>query len=162
MAALAADINIETLGDVVIGTFSANGADTFYQGALVYIDAGGGVQVVPAGTDRFLGISIKKQVIAAATDEVEVLIDGYVWVPVGTGIAAEDEGDPLIMDITAATTDNVADCVSAQPEGDTVLGADDIYIGRILRVTATQMLISIGHKGLTGDIVAATVTNAHG
>lgn len=84
-----------------------------------------------------------------------------MWVPVGTNIAAEDEGDPLVMEV-GTVTDNPADCVSGEPEGDVALTEDDMYVGRILRATATQMLIAIGHKGLSGDIVAAVVTNAHG
>lgn len=33
MAALAADINVETVGRVVIGTFAASAAETYYQGS---------------------------------------------------------------------------------------------------------------------------------
>lgn len=145
MASLAADVNVSVLGVPVYGGFSCNAADTFYQGAIVYIDTGGGCQVTWATGDRPLGICTKQQVTTAASEIVEVLIDGYVWLPVGTAIAAADEGDYLIADVSATPTDNPADMVGY---GDTVasdvLADNDAVVGRILRVTATQMLVRIG------------------
>jgi hypothetical protein len=152
MAALAADTNGSIVGTPVIAKFSANAADTFYRGAIVYIDTAGGAQVTYATGDRPLGISPKNQVIAAAADEVEVLIEGLVWLPVGAAVAAADEGELLIADVSATPTDNPADMVSF---GDTVasdvLADNDAVVGRILRVTATQMLVRIG-GGWTGAL----------
>jgi hypothetical protein len=156
MAALTGDAAYcSSVGDTTEVGFSANAADTYYKGALVFIDTGGGVQVVPAAGDMCIGISPSQQVIAAASDEVQVLVRGLVWLPVGSGIAAADEGDMLIMDISATQSDNPADCISA---GDaTGLAANDIAIGRILRATSTKMLIHIGDG--TGEIYNATIGN---
>jgi len=161
MAVMAADANCSVVGYHITAPFSANGADIFYKGGIVYIDAAGGVQNVPAAADKCLGVTMKQFTTTAAGDLIDVLIFGAIWVPIGTNIAAEDEGDPLMMDIGSTQTENFADCVSAGPEGDVALAEDDILIGRILRVTTAQMLIFIGH-GLTGNIGAATPTNAWG
>lgn len=155
MAVLAADVNYSSIGQPDKVSFSANGADVFYAGAIVYSDTGGGVQVVPAAGDRAVGVCAKQVTTTAAGDEVEVYVDGIFWVPVGSGITAADEGSIVIHDISASQTDNWADCISLE---DATLAANDIFIGQIMRVTATQMLVAI-KPGITGRLAAATATN---
>jgi hypothetical protein len=140
MAALAADANASTVGAVRTQGFSCNAADTFYRGSLVYIDTAGGVQVTFATGDIALGYSPKQQVTTAAAQEVEVVTEGFMWLPVGTNVAAADEGDWLIND-GPTNTDNPGDLVTA---GDITLASGDMICGRILRVTSSQMLIYIG------------------
>ena len=151
MAALAADINVSTVGTPTLYKFAANGADTYYRGAIVFIDTGGGVQVVPAAGDLPLGISTKQQVIAAAADLVEVMVEGWAWLPIGTGVAADDEGTRLTLDISATQSDNAADWI---PEADAGggLAANDISLGIIKKVETTRMLIKFApaiHNGTT-------------
>jgi hypothetical protein len=159
MGVLTADLYTEIVGPFVEAPFLSNGADTYYQGALVYIDTGGGVQALNAAADRFLGVILKQQTVAAA-EEVSVMIWGHIWLPLAANIAAEDEGDPVGMD-DATGSDNIADGQSMGPEGDVGLDEDDIFIGRILRVNSPRMLVAIGHQ-MSGHIAAATATNAWG
>ena len=149
MAVLAADVNISAVGDTRNTQFSANGADTYFKGAIVYSDTGGGLQALPAAGDRCVGVIPYKQVVTAAGDEVEVIVEGLIWMPIGTAnISAADEGDILCCDISGTLSDNPGDMVSAI---DITIAANDIAVGRILRVTTTQMLIGIT-PGLTGSI----------
>ena len=150
MAALAADINVSSVGQPLKLPFSANAADIFYQGAVIWTDTAGGVQATIAAGDRVAGISPTQQTVAAAADLVELYVSGYFWTPLGAAITAADEGELLIM-TAAGPTDNIADAVSA---GDTkvaeILTDNDAAIGRIKRVTATQMLIELG--SFTGSL----------
>jgi len=148
MAVLAADVNISAVGDTRNTQFSANGADTYFKGAIVYSDTGGGLQALPAAGDRCVGVIPYKQVVTAASDEVEVIVEGLVWMPLGTNITAADEGDILCCDISGTLSDNPADMVSAI---DITIAENDIAVGRILRVTSTRMLIGLT-PGLTGSI----------
>lgn len=152
MAALAADVNCSVLGTPIYASFSANGADVFYQGAVVFIDTGGGVQVVPAAGDRCVGICTKQQTITAAAQLVEVMVFGLIWLPVGTNIAAADEGNLCVLDIGSTQSDNPADFVS---DLDITAAGDDASLGRILRVTSTQMLVFVT-PGTTGQLYVAT------
>jgi hypothetical protein len=154
MAVLAADQNISTVGPVTITPHSANAADTYFRGAIVFIDVDGGVQVTNAtdAADRCLGISPKQQSPTAAGDIVQVITCGNVWLPVGTNIAAADEGDFAVGDDSGTITDNPGDIVAA---GDITPEAGlDTCLGKILRVTSTQMLIAIS-PALTGNLYAA-------
>lgn len=128
MAELTADKHYAHLGTPTIFAFSANGADTFYAGALLFADTAGGVQAVPAAGDHFVGIVTKQQIITAAGQLVEAYIDGYHHIPY-TGAAAADEGEALYMDVTGTLSDNTADLVV----GGTA-AANDILIGRVFRV----------------------------
>jgi len=153
MAVLAADANAETVGTPTKISLSANGADVFYRGAVVFIDTGGGAQVVPAAGDRVAGLCCQQQTTTAAGDEVEVYSEGLFWLPVGTNITAADEGELLILDIGTTQSDNPGDFVSA---GDTTLAANDAAVGVIKRVTSTQMLVELGtFTGRIYDAVAA-------
>jgi len=144
MAVLAADVNFRTYGACNKFTFSGNVADIHYAGAIVYTDTAGGVQAVPAAGDYFCGISTKNQTVVTAGDPVEAYIDGIFLLPVGANIAAADEGDLLIYDISGATaSDNWADMVSNL---DVTGAANDIVIGRILRVTTEGMWIKLEPK----------------
>ena len=138
MAVLAADIIVHTIGTPIKISLSANAADTYYKGAMVFIDADGGCQVVPEAGDRFVGLSCKNQVVTAAAQEVEVYCWGLFWVPVGTDIAAADEGELLIQDIDATQSDNIADCVSAtdatEAENDQIIGFKIAYATRSRRL----------------------------
>lgn len=149
MAALAADVNGSLVGNYRSAQFVANAADTYFRGSIVYADTLGGCQVTAATNDRVLGYSPRNQVVAAG-DLVEVVTSGQVWLPVGTGITASDEGEILVND-GPVDSDNPADMKAA---GDITLAAADAAIGRIKRVTATQMLVELGN--LTGGIYDAT------
>lgn len=138
MAALAADTYCETVGPVRIQKYYNNAADTIYRGALVYHDSAGGAQVTYAAGDVALGYSPKKQTLAVG-DEMEVITEGFLWLPLGTNIAAADEGDWLIND-GPTSTDNPGDLVSA---GDITLASGDMICGKIQRATSTHMLIYI-------------------
>jgi len=143
MAALSADVRCRIVGNnYIVDGFSANAADTFYKGAVVWIDAAGGVQATVADGDRILGISPKQQVIAAAGDLVEVVVFGLVWLPVGTNITAADEGSVCCNDASASQTDNPADLYAASAI--TLEAAKDSALGVIKRVTATEMQVLIG------------------
>jgi hypothetical protein len=152
MAALAADLNIEVIGPAIIAPFSANAADTYYQGSVVFIDASGGVQLATyVAGDRCIGISPIQQVIGAAGDLVQVLIFGVVWFPAIAGIAATDEGSTLVFDANGTVSDNIND---ADADGITV-AANDTRVGRVLRYTAARTLVFIG-GGLTGSLSVGT------
>lgn len=152
MAALSADINIETVGAIERRSFSANAVDVFYQGAIVYIDTGGGAQCTAAAGDRAVGVCLTRQTIGAIGDLVHVMTHGDIWVPLGTNIAAEDENDILVND-GPTDTDNFADMVS---HDDITLAANDAAIGRILKVEAARMLVRIGT--VTGQIIVNFAT----
>lgn len=157
MAALAADVNCSAVGKTCNLQLSANGADTFYRGAIVFSDAtNGGVQAVPAAGDRAVGVIPYQQTTTASGDEVEVIVEGFVWLPVGTNITAADEGNVLTLDIGTTQSDNPADFESAE---DLTLAANDVAAGRIIRVTSTQMLVYIG-PGVTGGLGTAN-TDVH-
>ena len=132
--------------------FSANSADIFYRGAVVFIDTAGGVQCLPEKGDRALGVIPYQQTTTAAGDEIEVIVQGNIWMPLGAGpIAVTDEGDILIVDEGTTLSDNVDDMPSAIV---TTLEADDIAVGRIMRVKSDKMLIGIS-PALTGSIATA-------
>ena len=154
MAVLAADINVSTFGTPTKLSFSANVADTYFKGAVVFIDDAGGVQVVPAAGDRCAGIASKNQVIATAADEVEVYVDGYFEMPLGTNIAAADEGNFIGLDIGTTQSDNIADFVSLEIAADDVaIAVNDCVLGRIIRVKAASMIVCI-HPALMGKYEA--------
>ena len=157
--ALTADANFSSIGTPLKAPFSCNAADTFYQGAIVFTDAGGGVQVTHAATlDRVLGISPKQQVTTAAADIVEVYVKGTFWVPVGSNISAADEGDMLMLDASETSTDDFADTVAMMDTGTYTAAIHDSVVGQILRVTSTQMLIHL-LPGFTGRALVTTTTN---
>lgn len=151
MAALSADILARPQGSVHMRSGLANAADTYYRGAIVYIDTGGGVQVTAAAGDRPIGICTRKQVVSAG-DRVEFVWFGVIRLPLGSGIAAADEGDLLVND-GPTDTDNPADMVAA---GDITPAANDACIGKILEVGSNYMDIAIT-PGLTGMLYVATV-----
>src|SRR6188768_590226 len=113
MGVLTADVLLTYKGHPQKFSHSANGADEFYEGALLFGDTGGGCQVVPAAGDFFLGIVAYHQTVTAAGQEVEYFSDGLVLFPPCGGVTAADEGDVLIMDIGTTQSDNPADCVDA-------------------------------------------------
>ena len=136
--------NIETLGR------PCSGADTFYRGAVVYLDAATcTVQVVPASGDIILGICTKTQTTTAANELVEVVTAGAVWLPLGTGVAADNAGDLVCQDITATQSDNPADFI---PLDDLTPAAGDTAIGPLLGLTATQMLVRITPQNYVATI----------
>lgn len=152
MAALAANTNCSFVGNPCIVKLTANAADTYYKGAIVYVDTGGGAQVTYAAGDRPVGISTKEQTVSAG-DSVEVMVDGFAWLPIGTNIAAADEGELLVNDANGAggNTDNPADMEAA---GDITPAANDACVGVIKKVETARMLVHIGPR--TGDLYVAT------
>lgn len=153
MAVLAADINVAAVGvPRIAGGFSANAADTYFKGSIVWIDTGGGVQVTAAAGDRVLGVSTKNQVIAAVGDPVEVAVDGLFWFySVPSGIAAADEGAFLLFDADGTLSDNIADTDSTEAITE---AANDCIVGRLLKVETGRMLVHIGNR--TGALYDAT------
>jgi len=145
MAALTGDLNISTYGDVLLAPMIANDADTYFQGAIVYYDEAGGVQVTHAAGDRVCGISLKQQTVAAG-DEVQVCIKGLIWFPAITTIAATDEGHRLQWDLGDTPTDNIDTCDSSLSMTE---AAGDLSVGWIIRYTAARTLIYIS-PGITG------------
>ena len=135
MAVLSADVHIPNLGTPTKLTVNAiAGGDTFYKGALVFADATLGLaQVLPAASDKFLGVCAK-QVVAAAGDPVEIYVDG-IWAFAISGLAATDVGDAVIMDADGTLSDNEADLVGAT--GATV-AVTDILIGKCLGITTEE------------------------
>jgi hypothetical protein len=140
MAALAADSPYRYKGSPTKHVFSGNVADIHYGGALLFIDTGGGVQAVPAAGDYFAGIVTVKQTVVNAGDPVEAFIDGLFFFPLGTNIAAADEGDLAIIDISGTLSDNPTDLVSNL---DATGAVGDIVIGRIYQVLADGMWVKL-------------------
>lgn len=151
MAAMSENANISVVGGACIVPMVANATDVYYAGAIVYIDDAGGAQVTTTiAADTAAGICPNYQSVTAG-DEVEVLIEGALWIPTPTGIAAADEGHWLCIDATGAT-DNLDDCDSS--EGLT-LADNDMIVGKILRVDSsrgTLIYISATHIGLRFDV----------
>ena len=142
MGALTADLNMSTFGDVVTLGLYANVAETYYRGSLVFADAAGGVQKTPDGTDYFVGISPSKQVIANVGDSVEVVVEGFVELPIPTGLAATDEGILFYVDVGGTLSDNIADCVV---QTDTAIANADTIVGRVFKYNTTTCIFKITH-----------------
>ena len=140
MALVSADVNVETEGSIRLFGFSANAADTYFRGAIVWVDTGGGVNAGTMATGDFpIGVCLKRQVIATAGDEVEVCIDGVIGLP--TALAVTDEGFTLGFDASGTITDNIADAVLLSG---LTLADDDTILGRLLRVRSGLGYIHIG------------------
>lgn len=150
MAALAANLNISTLGTPITVPLIANATDIYYRGAVVFIDAAGGAQVTWAAGDRPIGIC-PKYISATAGDTIPVVVFGVIWFPAITGIAASDEGNTLLFDADTPPTDNIDDADSSEGIAE---AAGDMRVGRILRYTAAQTLVMIG--GITGSSSVGT------
>ena len=143
MAALAADSIFRFKGSPTKHVFSGNVADIHYAGALLFTDTAGGVQAVPANGDYFAGIVCYQQTVVSAGDPVEAFIDGLFLLPAGTNIAAADEGDLAIIDISGTLSNNPADIVSNL---DATGAVGDIAIGRIVQVTSEGMWVKLEPK----------------
>ena len=138
MAVLANDLHVahmsEGVGAPCLMTVKAVGADTFFAGALVYLDSSTGkAQVVPETGDRFYGICAKQVVATAADDRVDVYVGGIWLLPV-VGAEEDDCGELICSDISAPT-DNPADLVSF---GDLTPATNDIAIGRAISLDFDQ------------------------
>jgi len=146
MAALSADLNMSVVGSPTTVPLPAIGADIFYRGAVIYIDPTG--YVTPAGSAgaRIAGICPRQQTTTAAGQLVEILVFGFVWLPIATTLALADVGSVLYMD-SADQTDNPVDALNQE---DTAIAASDAMVGRILTLgptagsSPTQMLIHVG------------------
>ena len=149
MAALTANVNVSSEGTPKKSSAAANAADTFFAGAIVWSDTGGGVQVTAAAGDRPVGICSEKQIVSAG-DLVEYYTFGDFWFPAGS-ITAADELDRIGFD-AATLTDNIADAVNVTG---LTLATNDVVLGKIMRVANSRMLIHIGD--LTGDRWDATL-----
>lgn len=134
MAALAADVHIPHKGNIEDWKISlpATGADTFYAGALAFIDVSnntGQIQVASlAAGDVLAGIVAKQTVTTAAADLVEIYVGGLWALAVG-GVAATDVGAFAVADVDGTLTDNEADLVASV---DITIAANDILVGPII------------------------------
>ena len=151
MAALAADVQCSVTGTSRNAVLSCNAADTFYKGAIVFTDTAGGAQVTWAAGDRPVGVCPYQQTTTAASQNVEVIVEGLVWLPIGANVSAADEGDLLLLDADGTADDNPASMVAA---GDITIAAGDVVVGRIVRVTSSAMLVYIS-PALTGALGTA-------
>lgn len=155
MAAMTEDANISAVGPVTTISMPAI-ADTFYQGSLVFVLTGGGnVTNIPvnSGDNQCVGICLKQQTIANAGDSLEVAVVGLFWLPLSGNVATADAMSILYMDDSATLSDNPADL---ENNIQIPLVAQDIIVGRVIRITSTQMLVAINIGGLTGSGVLAT------
>ena len=159
MGVLTGDVNVSTKGPVTYDKFPCSGADTFYQGAIVWVDltSGGGTvgqaQVASlAAGDKVVGICTKQQTTTAAGQLIEVLTAGQVIFPLGSGVTLADIKDLLVHDDSDAYTDNYADM---KAHGDVTLAANDMSIGVIMNADANGMTILIGEW--TGRLYDATL-----
>jgi len=119
------------------------GAETFYQGALVYADdTNGGAQTTPVLgaappdiTDSLIGICAKTVTTTAAGQMVEIYCGGLWGIVCTTTVVEGDVGDVLLMDMGTTTTDNPADLVTgvAATPGD-----GDILFGKIIAVDSND------------------------
>lgn len=151
MAALTADINISTDGDITITPVKADAADVFYQGAICWadLDASGDAIVgsIAAG-DRVLGVCMK-YVNAADGDLIPILVGGCIWFPAITGIDATDVGSLITFD-AGTLTDNIDDADSSAA---LTLAANDAAVGKLIRYDSSLgCLVQIGN--MTGLIYA--------
>lgn len=130
MGVLTKDVHFRHMGTPTKFRYpvGAGGADEFYAGALLFGLAAGGCSVVPVATARFLGIVAYHQSPTAAGQFVECYIDGIIGFPTVASVAAGDEGDALVMDVSGTLSDNYADAVASS---DITVGAGDILIGRV-------------------------------
>jgi len=138
MAALTAAVDLQHKGNLEKWKLSVKcvGADTFYAGALVYGDATNGkCQAVPAAGDVLLGICAKTTTTTAANQLVPIYTGGLWAMACTVAVVEGDVGDVLIMDISAAQTDNPADCVTGAAA---TLADNDILVGKILAVDAND------------------------
>jgi len=160
MAALANDAQVSQLGSSAVKiTLPCVKADTFYSGAVVWLDVSGDtgqVQVdsIAAG-DRIAGICAKQQTTTAAADEVEIYVGGIWEMPCAAGVTATDVGYWLVHDIGATQTDNPADLV-ASVDASNGLEANDACMGLILGLPSTARVI-VNCGVLQGSIYSATL-----
>ncbi len=155
MAAMTEDANISAVGPVTTISMPAI-ADTFYQGSLVFnLTAGGNVTNLPvnSGDNQCVGVCLKQQVIATAGDLLEVAVVGLFWLPGSSNHSAGDAIAIAYMDDSATLTDNPADL---ENNIQVPLVAQDIVVGRLIRITSTQQLLAINIGGITGGGVLAT------
>jgi len=148
MAARTANANLITVGAITTMGFSANAADTFFAGAVVWADTGGGAQVTAAAADSPIGICPFNQVIATAADEVQVIVAGVIGIPQAT-LTAADEGRLLGFD-AGTLTDNFEDAVTLSG---LTLADNDCVLGKALRYKSGRMFIQIGTN--TGGLFLA-------
>ena len=154
MAALTADLHMDSVGNPVKVALNSGVADTYFKGAMVFALAAGSITPVAAASLPFLGI-VAEQVVAAIGDEVDVFIDGYFWMAFVTP-AVGNEGEVLCMAADGTLSDNVAD---ATPVSDiTPVLAGDILIGKIIRVNGTTNGLVHLHETV-GIATAVTVLN---
>ena len=138
MAALTADAPMPHKGHLTKIGVKCVGADTFYEGALVYGDATDGKAQATATTtedDVFLGICARNITTTAANQIVEVYVDGLWAFRPTVAIVEGDVGDVLIIDDSATLSDNPADCVTGAAATTAV---HDILIGKIIAIDITE------------------------
>lgn len=152
MAVLAGNVIVGQTGPMLKIAVQCAAADKFYAGAIAWYDQSGGgskLTVTPAAGDKVAGIVAHYKETLAADELVEIYIAGLVDFPAISNIDIADAGDLLIFDVSAAITDNYADCVT-----DATLAANDAVVGRIKNVYNSRVYVLLGD--VTGYIYDAT------
>lgn len=141
MGDLTADVvGMTHQGNPTIISFGIGVADTFYKGALVFIDTGTGLAVTDGISDGdvFVGFAVENKV-AAIGDFIEVAIDG-VWTFTNSKMAIAESGENLIHD-NSGDSNNPADLDSAT--GITEESGIDQFIGTILHTDGVTVTVNL-------------------
>ncbi len=139
MAARTTNATLITVGAITTMGFSANAADTYFSGAVVWADTGGGAQVTAAAGDKPIGLCPFNQVIAAAGDEVQVITTGIVGIPQSTLTAADELS--LIGYDAGTLNDNFEDAVNLSG---LTLADNDAILGKALRYKNGRLFVQLG------------------
>jgi predicted RecA/RadA family phage recombinase len=114
--------------------------------------SGATATVTPAAGDKILGICARQVTTTAAGDLVDIYTSGIFAIKGMSSIDNTDIGGFAIMDVSAAVTDNPADCVSTV---DATEAANDCMLGKIVSYYDSTAYVELG-PGVTGWIYNAT------
>jgi len=143
MGDLTADVQLFHSGTVDFIHVPVLAADTYYKGALVFWDATSGLATTDgiADDDIFIGICAKQQVIAAASDLVEVAISG-IWEFLNSNAAIAESGEIVFHD-NSADSNSPADLDTAT--GITEESGEDNMVGTMIWTDGTTMRLWLNH-----------------
>jgi hypothetical protein len=152
--ALTADLNVSTEGVPKIASVQVDQADTWYRGALIWVDLTNGLATCAnmLSGDRILGICTKKQTTTAANQKIDIMVGGLIWLPKAAGTGIADIGDWLNWNAGTALTD---DPTALQSATDATLAAPDAKVGQILDVDLTLLMVLVNLK--PGTVYSATL-----